>query len=91
MLVVKVGSPDCSQYWLSRLVVNLVVKIVVMIVVKIVVEIVVKIVVKIFVKIGCQECVTIESPSVSIFGIFSVVLAHDVNKRTQYLIFNALV
>ena len=80
---------------MSRLVVksavNIVVKIVVMIVVKIVVAIVVKIVVKIFVKIGCQECVTIESPSVSIFGIFSVVLAHDVNKRTQYLIFNVLV
>ena len=71
-----------------------VVRIIVMIVVKIVVEIVVKIVVKIFVKIGCQECVIIESPSassVSIFGIFSVVLAPDVNKRTQYLIFNVLV
>ena len=54
-------------------------------------EIVVKVVVKIFLKIGCQERVTIESPSVSIFGIFSVVLAHDVNKRTQYLIFNVLV
>ena len=77
-----------------KLIVKIVVNIVVSVVVKIVVEIVVKIVVKVFSKIGCQECVIIESPSassVSIFGIFSVFLAHEVNKRTQYLILNVLV